>query len=209
MKISKLGHACLLVEESEARILIDPGAFSKGYEALEKLDGLLITHQHADHITPETLEKVKANNPAIKVYADAGSAKMLGNESIQTVKDGNEFEIAGVKVSVIGTDHAVIHPELPGIENVGYLIASRLFIPGDAFTVPKVPVEILGLPIGAPWSKISEVIDYMVAVKPKVAFPLHDAVLAIPGMHTGMAKGFAEKAGIEVRVIEDGESAEF
>jgi hypothetical protein len=37
MQITKFGHACLLIETSAARVLIDPGAFSAGFE---KVDGL-------------------------------------------------------------------------------------------------------------------------------------------------------------------------
>jgi L-ascorbate metabolism protein UlaG (beta-lactamase superfamily) len=209
MKISKFGHACLLIEVGEARILIDPGAFSSGYETLEEIDAVLVTHQHQDHVSDETLDKVRVKNPDVAVYADAGTARILDGEGIAPMKAGDTFEVKGVEIAVYGADHAVIHPGIPGIENVGYMIGGRFFYPGDSFTQSDVAVEILALPLGAPWLKVSEVVDYVMAVKPKVAIPVHDAVLAMPGMHIGIVKRFAEPQGTILKVIENGQSAEF
>jgi L-ascorbate metabolism protein UlaG (beta-lactamase superfamily) len=69
-------------------------------------------------------------------------------------------------------------------------------------------VEVLALPDGAPWLKISEAIDYMLAVKPKVAIPVHDAVLAMPQMNEGLLERLGRPAGIELRVVKNGSSTE-
>ena len=44
MRITHLGHSCLLVETAGQRILIDPGVFSHGFEELTDLSAVLITH---------------------------------------------------------------------------------------------------------------------------------------------------------------------
>jgi hypothetical protein len=41
-----------------------------------------------------------------------------------------------------------------------------------------VPVEVLLVPIGAPWLKLAESIDFVRAVRPQRAHPTHDAVLS-------------------------------
>jgi len=97
------------------------------------------------------------------------------------VADGEELDVGGVGVRVAGRDHAVIHPDIPVVPNVGYLVGGRLFHPGDAFTPPGQPVEVLAVPAGAPWLKVSEPIDYLRAVRPKVAVPVHDQVLSAAG----------------------------
>lgn len=209
MRITKYGHACLLIEEGAARILIDPGAFSLGYEKLKNVDAVFVTHQHADHSTDETLDKVRAQNPDVAVYADAGTARIRNGDEIEAVKAGDEILVKGVTVRVYGEDHAVIHPDIPGIENVGYLVGERFFYPGDNFTRPDASVEILALPLGAPWLKISEVVDYLLDVKPKVAFGVHDAVLAMPKMNIDIVKRFSDPAGINFQMIENGGTVEF
>ena len=97
---------------------------------------------------------------------------------MHTVGHGDTFTAAGFDVQVHGELHAVIHPDIPRITNVGFLIdGGKVFHPGDALTVPDHPVETLMLPVMAPWNKISEVIDYVREVKPQRAYDIHDALL--------------------------------
>lgn len=210
MRITKYGHACLLIEEGKAKFLIDPGAFSKGFEGVTGLSAVLITHQHADHLVAENIKALLAANPEAKVLADEGSVMVLSEAGVMAyaVHEGDEQTIAGVKVAVFGKDHAVIHPDIPGIPDVGYMIAERFFYPGDSYTVPGRPVEVLAAPAGAPWLKLSEAVDYVRAVKPKVAIPVHDAVLAMPEMNYGLMKRLTADTGIEVRVVENGQTTE-
>jgi L-ascorbate metabolism protein UlaG (beta-lactamase superfamily) len=211
MRITKYGHACLLLEDGGVKLLIDPGVYSGGLEVIEGLSAVLITHQHSDHLSPESLRALKDKNPKLRIYCDEGSYALLeklGDLEALAVHAGEEFELDGVRVKVAGTDHAVIHPTILGIPNVGYLVGKRFFYPGDNFTRLDEPVEILALPAGAPWLKISEAIDYMLAVHPEVAIPVHDAVLAIPEMNYGLFRRFAEPVGIEIRVVPNGQSTE-
>ncbi len=210
MRITKYGHSCLLIEEGEARILIDPGRFSSGFENLAGLDAIFITQQHQDHLIPENISGLLAKNPLAKVYADEQSATILGQQgtTVQAVHESDQFEVAGVAVEVFGRDHAVLHPQIPVIRNVGYLVAGRLFHPGDSHTVPGKPVEILALPLVAPWSNIEQTIDYALELKPKLMVPIHDAITDMPGIYEGLLESLVAPAGIKYRLLRAGESLE-
>jgi L-ascorbate metabolism protein UlaG (beta-lactamase superfamily) len=78
MRLTKFGHSCLLVEEGGARVLLDPGSFSEGFETLEGLTAVCVTHQHVDHVDPERVRPLLDRNPEVRVVSDAGSAGALG-----------------------------------------------------------------------------------------------------------------------------------
>lgn len=210
MRVRKFGHACLLVEEADTQILVDPGAFSPGWEELRGLAGVLITHQHADHVDLQRLPALLEANPDATLYLDAGSAPQVSGHgfNVVVVTDGDKLDVNGVTVEVIGRDHAVIHPDIPGIPNVGYLIGERLFHPGDALTVPDKEIEVLGLPAAAPWARVSELIDFQRKVAPRVAIPIHEAIFAYPQIPYGLLEKLKPET-TTFKVIDDGEPFEF
>lgn len=56
-------------------IMIDCGIpFTRMKEDLYKVDSLLITHAHSDHVKPRTLERIRKEFPNIRVYANADVA---------------------------------------------------------------------------------------------------------------------------------------
>ena len=209
MKITKFGHACLLVEEGSAKLLIDPGTFSEGFEGLTDVSAVLYTHKHPDHFYADALAKLLETNPDMRVLADEGTAAEIGtSDKVEVVHDGDELDIAGVSVKGIGSDHAVMHPDQPVDTNVGYLIAGRLFHAGDNYVVPGEPVEILAFASVAPWAKVSETVDYVRAVAPRIALPIHDAITTAPDMYAQMIDGMTA-ADIKLQTIKDGVSVEF
>jgi L-ascorbate metabolism protein UlaG (beta-lactamase superfamily) len=212
MRLTKLGHSCLLVEEGGARLLLDPGTLSGGFEELEGLTAVLFTHQHADHLDQARLRGLLDRNPRARVISDQGSAEPLGKAGVEVevVADGQELDVGGIAVRVAGRDHAVIHPDIPVVPNVGYLIGGRLFHPGDAFTEPGQPIEVLAVPAAAPWLKLSESIDYLRAVNPRVAVPVHDLVLSDAGrsIHYRQLEQLGAKGGATLRSLDDGAPAE-
>ena len=204
MRITRYGHSCLLVEDGDARLLLDPGVFSSGFEDLRGLTGVLVTHQHADHLDLARLRPLLEANPDARLHVDEGSAAHLDGLPHAVVHAGDALSL-GTRVEVLGSEHAVIHPEIARVPNVGYLVGGRFFTPGDALTVPEADVEVLGLPTAAPWLKLSEAVGLLRDVRPRLAFPVHDAVLATPQIWYQQLAGLAPEGTRFEVVAPDGE----
>jgi len=202
MRVTKYEHSCLLVEDENVRVVVDPGELTLGFLDLTGLSAILVTHQHFDHIDLGRIEPLLGRNPGAALYVDEATAAVLSERGIQatTARHGDRFDV-GIEVAVYGAEHAVIHPEIPVIPNVGYLIGGRFFHPGDSFTVPDVSVEVLGLPTAAPWLKASEAIEFLRAVAPRIAIPIHEGLLARPAVYYGHYQRLAP-ADTEVRLLE-------
>ena len=110
---------------------------------------------------------------------------------------------------MFGRDHAAVHPDLPVVPNVGYLVGGRLFHPGDALTVPGAPVELLAVPAGAPWLKLADAVDYLRRVGPRVAVPVHERVLSEAGIrsHYRQLEQLGGQ-GMSFQVLDDGRPVE-
>jgi len=180
MKLTKKTHACIRLEKDGRTLVVDPGGFSE-QDAAVGADAILVTHEHFDHFDEARLRAALDADPATEIWtlksvADQISAAFPGR--VHTVGNGDTFTAAGFDVRVYGELHAVIHPDIPRITNVGYLVDGAVFHPGDALTVPDVPVETLMLPVHAPWNKSAEIIDYLREVRPQRAIDVHDALLA-------------------------------
>ncbi|MGW3690148.1 MBL fold metallo-hydrolase [Streptomyces sp. NPDC005125] len=179
LTLTKKTHSCIRLEKDGRTLVIDPGGFSEQDAALGA-DAMLVTHEHADHFDEGRLRAGLEANPAAEIWTLRSVAEQLSAAfpgRVHTVGHGDTFTAAGFDVQVHGELHAVIHPDIPRITNVGFLVDGSLFHPGDALTVPDHPVDTLMLPVMAPWNKISEVIDYVREVKPRRAIDIHDALL--------------------------------
>lgn len=184
MELMKKGHACVRLTKDGRTLVIDPGAFSEEDAALGA-DVILVTHEHPDHFDSHRLRAAMEANPAAEIWTLRSVAEQLTGAfpgRVHTVGRGDAFTAAGFEVEVHGELHAVIHRDIPRITNVGYVVEGTVFHPGDALTVPGRPVDTLLLPVHAPWSKVSEVIDYLREVRPRQAYDVHDGLLSEAGV---------------------------
>ncbi len=185
MRLTHFGHSCLLAEFDHTRILFDPGTFAHGFEGITGLSAILITHQHPDHVDAARLPALVEANPDAALYTDSQTAAQL-DAPFQAVHVGDELSVGQLTIRALGGRHAVIHPEIPVIENISYLVddgehRARLMHPGDALFVPGEPVDVLAAPAAAPWMRISEAVDYLRAVAPARAVPIHQGMITPDG----------------------------
>jgi L-ascorbate metabolism protein UlaG (beta-lactamase superfamily) len=209
MKLTKMEHSALVVELGGQKLFVDPGSFTTALTETAGTVVVVITHEHADHWTPEQLDRVLEMNPAVTIYGPAGVAAAAAEYDITVVKAGDTVEAGPFTLRFFGGNHAVIHPSIPVVDNIAVLINDDLYYAGDSFFVPEgVQVGTLAVPAGAPWLKISEVIDYVHAVKPKRSFPIHEMLLSRAGkdLANGRIRAATEQGGGEFFPLEPNES---
>ncbi|WP_410809877.1 MBL fold metallo-hydrolase [Micromonospora sp. 067-2] len=204
MRLTKYAHSCLRVEHDGGVLVVDPGVFSDP-AALEGADAVLVTHEHADHLDVAAVCHQLDRGP-LPIHGPASLAGILGDaaEALHPVVAGQSFTAAGIAVRAYGGRHAVIHPDIPVVDNLGFLINDVVYHPGDALVVPdETPVDTLFAPIHAPWSKFSEVVDFIRAVAPRRAYALHDALLNANGLGV-LNRQYAALSGTEYQRLEPG-----
>lgn len=213
MKITKLGHCCLLIEIDKLRILTDPGNFSTTQDELKDINLILITHEHADHLHIDSLKNVLKNNPDAQVFTNSGVGKqlVLAQITYSLLEGRKSQDFDGVIIEAYNAKHEEVYQEFGQVQNTGYFIANKLFYPGDAFHNPGREVDILALPVAGPWCKIGDSVRYALSVKPKQVFPVHDGQLQldrIGGSHFVPGKILGEN-GIEFIAMNPGDIHEF
>ncbi len=188
MDLTRLGHAALVVETGRTRILLDPGNHSSMWHDTGDLDAILITHQHADHVDVENVGKLFAGNPEARVIVERAVADMLTGREVEIAEVGDTISIGDISVEVVGGEHAVIHDRIPRVGNVGYVVSEgsgpRVFHPGDSYTTVPSGIDLLALPLSAPWARVAMTVDFANAVAPARAIPIHDANLNDKGRAT-------------------------
>ncbi|WP_027343360.1 MBL fold metallo-hydrolase [Hamadaea tsunoensis] len=214
MELIKFTHACVRLHDGGRSLLLDPGVWTEP-EAYEGVEDVLVTHEHFDHVHPETLAAAARRNSALRVWAPdpiASELRDLLGDTVTTVTTGDGFEAAGFSVNVVGGAHAEIYEGLPGCANVGYLVTGStggaVYHPGDSLFVPEADVETLLVPVSAPWFKLSEGLDFARAVKPARAYPIHDRMLSEDIGQPGADRWFEMKANTQYARIPVGGSVE-
>jgi L-ascorbate metabolism protein UlaG (beta-lactamase superfamily) len=207
MKIKKLSHCCLVIDVNDRRVILDPGEFSlEEHSKVKDPDVILITHEHYDHFHLPSLKELVRTNPDIVVITNDVVGELISKEGIKhsVMRHGNSIDVKGIHIEAYGEKHALVYPSIPPISNVGYFIENKFFFPGDAFTNPDKKVEVLALPVAGPWMKLSEAIDYGLLLKPRIAFPVHDAV-RIPAQHSLPEKLLGAQGIQFIKLAEGGE----
>lgn len=123
MRVTYIGHATLMIELANRRILTDPnfdealGAVTFGSRLtrvsapgilltdLPKLDAILVTHAHADHLSFRSLNSLPRGIPIIAPPPIAEWLRRLGYPDAVAVAPGAAMEVEGLKISAAPALH--------------------------------------------------------------------------------------------------------
>jgi L-ascorbate metabolism protein UlaG (beta-lactamase superfamily) len=181
--LTKFTHSCVRLDEGDRTLVIDPGIFSELDVALDGAEGVLITHEHPDHVDMDRVRTAVRADSRLRIWAPPNLAAALDlGDQVVAVTPGERFEAAGFGVEVFGGQHGLLHPTVPVVQNNCYLINDAVYHPGDSVIVPTKPVRLLLLPIHAPWSSTADAMDFIVSVRPPKAIQIHDALLNERGL---------------------------
>ncbi|MGV1008932.1 MAG: MBL fold metallo-hydrolase [Dermatophilaceae bacterium] len=184
MRLTHYGHACLLVEVGQWRVLIDPGNYSDGFLELRDLDAIVVTHQHADHVDPERFDALVAANRQAQVFSDAQTAEILAEDGLQVevLVAERDVTVGEITLTPFGDQHAFNHSGVPRVANLGVRLRAdgepTLFHPGDAYDAEPGAVDVLAVPLNAPWTPVRDTIDFVRRIAPRAVVPIHDALLS-------------------------------
>ena len=211
MRVTKFEHATLTLIDAGKTLVIDPGSFTAPLIDLAGTVAVVITHEHPDHWTPDHLDRIRKAVPDVPIYGPEGAARAAAGYDVIAVQPGDTVDVDPFRLEFFGGKHAVIHETIPVVDNVGVLVNDVFYYPGDSYAVPKgADVKLLAAPVGAPWLKIGEAMDFVLAVAPRQAFGTHDMTLSVIGRDMGRVRlrWAVEQDGGEFLALDPGESAD-
>lgn len=206
MELTHLGHSCILIEAADQRILIDPGTFSD-FADVRDLTAVLVTHQHPDHLDPARFGDLLAVNPGAQVWLEpetAAQQQEAFGDRVGGMSSAQTLQIGAVSVTPVGDLHALIHDYVPRIHNLGLVVRAdgepTVFHPGDALDADPGEVDVVLVPLMAPWSRVADTVGFVRRVGAQRAVPIHDGLLNDTGrgMLLGHVSNFGAEGGLEV-----------
>lgn len=210
MRFTKLEHSGCVVEKGRQKIVCDPVEFVDKLPELENVMAVVITHKHGDHLQLEKLMKIIERNPGIRILTTSDTVSEVPHAEI--VRNGDVIEVGGFRLRFFGGDHAAIVDGVVPCENIGVAIDEKVVNPGDSFDVPDdiESPEVLLVPSAAPWCKVSESMNYIEKMQPKMVVSVHNAVLSElgNGFNNNWLKSACEKVGADFRALKNNESME-
>ena len=221
-----LGQAGYYMKACGQTILIDPyltdsvgksaPLFSRAYPppvspAEVKADIFIVTHDHTDHLDPETIEAY-AHKDITTFVAPRHAAKRLatlGVKNITVIDHGDSAVISGVKITGVFT----LATGADTVDTCGYLVTfpngKTVYHTADTAycqllldAAPK-DVDVLLTCINGKWGNlnIAQAIELTKAVNPKYAIPNHYDVMALNAENPESFRFFCKSASVKSEVV--------
>jgi L-ascorbate metabolism protein UlaG (beta-lactamase superfamily) len=212
MKVQKFPQAHLKLTKDGKTLVIDPGylTYKNGFkvEDFQGADIYLVTHQHADHLDPQTIKQVVQDKP---VYGNSDVIQKLKEVGVTTgiaVKDREKFSAGGFEIEAVELPHFQLPNGSTPPPNTGFVIDGIFFHSGDGFKVEGISVDNAALALGQPnvsETSLENVKKMLKSLNAKIYIPIHyDAYPADPAEFVESLK----EDEVEVRILKNSEETE-
>ena len=205
MKLTKFQHACFVVEKDTAAVVVDPGSFTHDFIMPKHVTAVFVTHNHPDHVNNQLIITILREHPEAVLLAHESILNDFKTERTQAVNVGETVDAGGIILQFVGGTHEEIDSAIPTPVNLGVIIDSHLYYPGDSFYAPEQSIKELALPVSAPWLTIGRALDLVRALQPSFVFPTHDAILSEEGQSLvdGMVTRITSELGVNYQRINE------
>jgi L-ascorbate metabolism protein UlaG (beta-lactamase superfamily) len=209
MKITKFPQSCIVIENNNQRLIIDPGSLVSPKfkaESLLPIDAILITHEHQDHADPLLIESL-LNNKKVPVIANDSAQAVLGDLVTKIVKDNEIFEIGSFRITCRELPHVDMIDGSKGPKNTGYIVNDIFFHPGDGIEISNLQVNSAAVPIAGPDISPKDIFGFIKEIGARTVIPIHyDYFKADPVFYEDMFKN----RGLETKfvILNNGQSCE-
>jgi L-ascorbate metabolism protein UlaG (beta-lactamase superfamily) len=243
--ITWLGHATTLIELAGTRILTDPVlgdrvgplrriARSVPADSVDDIDGVLLSHLHADHTDLPSLRRLSGTAPLLAPSEAVAWLERRGLHDVRGLRPGDTAALGGVRIRATPAVHDRRRRPLgPQAEPIGFVASGELtvYFAGDTdlfedlsdlrgvVDVALLPIWGWGTTLGPGHLDPERAARAAAIIDPRVVIPIHWGTLALPfpprrrADPEAPARRFAELAkryapGVEVRLLTPGDRIE-
>jgi L-ascorbate metabolism protein UlaG (beta-lactamase superfamily) len=228
VKITWLGHAAFRIETPGGKtILIDPWVMGNpmcpdDQKTFERIDVMLCTHGHGDHIGDAVTLARKHNPVVVGIYELCLWMQKKGAKQISPMNKGGSQTVGDIRVTMVHADHSCgIEDDgqiIYGGEACGYVIQFennlKIYHSGDTNVFGDMKIihelyepDIAMIPVGDLYTMGPREASYACRLlRPKAIIPMHFGTFpALTGTPDALSKLIAE-SGIEVVRTEPGKT---